>query len=166
MNDIISTKEILSQIFYIRGKKVMIDVHLALLYQVETRVLNQAVQRNISRFPDDFMFRLSEAEYDILKSQFVTSSWGGRRKLPYVFTEQGIAMLSGILRSEKAIAVNIAIMRAFVQMRELIDENKDLKMKLDELEIKYDKQFKIVFDALKKLIYPESTPRKAIGYKK
>jgi len=166
MNDIISPKEILSQIFFIRGKKVMLDIHLALLYQVETRVLNQAVQRNSTRFPDDFMFRLSKEEFEILKSQIVISSWGGSRKMPHAFTEQGVAMLSGILRSEKAVTVNIAIMRAFVQMRELIDENKDLKRKLDEMELKYDKQFKIVFDALKKLIFQDDKQRETIGYKK
>lgn len=155
----------------------MLDFHLAAMYEVETRALNQAVQRNRDRFPEDFMFQLSVTEFDNLMSQFVISknedlksqnvisNWGGRRKLPYAFTEQGVAMLSGILRSKKAIAVNIAIMRAFVKMRELIDDNKELKKKLDALEAKYDKQFHIVFEAIKQLIQKENEPRKPVGFK-
>jgi len=166
MSNIVSSKQIISQIYFIRGKKVILDEDLAALYEVETRVMNQAVKRNASRFPEDFMFQLSESEYEFLISQTVTSRWGGRRKLPFAFTEQGVAMLSAILRSKKAIEVNIAIMRAFVKMRELLDENAELKMKLDAMEKKYDKQFKIVFDALRELISPEIKARKPIGYKK
>jgi len=183
MNELITTKEIVSQIFFIRGVKVMLDYNLATLYEVETRVLNQAVQRNIERFPEDFMFQLKETEYknlmsqfetsksnkvlsqDDLKSQNVISSWGGRRKRPFAFTEQGVAMLSGILRSERAVKINISIMRAFVKMRELIDENKELKKKLDKLESKYDKQFQIVFDAIRQLIEQKNEPREPIGFK-
>lgn len=150
----------------------MLDFHLAAMYEVETRTLNQAVRRNASRFPDDFMFQLSENEFQNLISQNVISSggdgipgWGGRRKLPLAFTEQGVAMLSGILRSEKAIKVNIAIMRAFVKMRELIDENKDLRKKLDEMESKYDQQFQVVFEAIRQLIEKKNEPMEPIGYK-
>jgi hypothetical protein len=177
MNDLIPHKELIAKIYFIRGKKVMIDYDLANLYGVITKALNQAVKRNIERFPEDFMFQLTDNELenlkshtvtangDDLKSQTVTSSHGGRRTLPFAFTEQGVAMLSGILRSEKAVKVNIAIMRAFVKMRELIDENKELKKKLDELENRYDKQFKIVFDALRQWINPPNKSRKVIGFK-
>jgi hypothetical protein len=165
MNELISAKEIISQIFYIRGVKVMLDFHLAALYSVETRVLNQAVQRNIERFPEDFMFQLSDYEIKNLTSQIVIPSWGGRRRPPYAFTEQGLAMLSGVLRSEKAIKVNIAIMRAFVQMRVLIDENKDLKKKLDKMESKYDQQFRVVFEAIRQLIKKKNEPRNPVGFK-
>lgn len=143
----------------------MLDFHLAALYDVETRVLNQAVQRNIERFPEDFMFQLSDNEIKNLTSQIVTSSWGGRRRSPYAFTEQGVAMLSGVLRSEKAIKVNIAIMRAFVQMRELIGQNKELKKKLDKMENKYDQQFRVVFEAIRQLIEKKNEPRDPVGFK-
>jgi len=150
----------------------MLDFHLASMYEVETRALNQAVRRNLQRFPDDFMFQLSENEFQNLISQNVISSsgdgipgWGGRRKLPLAFTEQGVAMLSGILRSEKAVNVNIAIMRAFVKMRELIDDNKGLKKKLDEMESKYDQQFQVVFEAIRQLIEKKNEPRETVGYK-
>jgi hypothetical protein len=165
MSDLIKSENIISQIYYIRGVKVMLDFHLADLYDVETRVLNQAVQRNIERFPEDFMFQLSDNEIKNLTSQIVTSSWGGRRRAPYAFTEQGVAMLSGVLRSEKAINVNIAIMRAFVRMRELISQNKELKKKLDKMESKYDQQFKVVFNAIRQLIEKKNEPRNIIGFK-
>ncbi len=172
MNELVKPKEIISQIYFIRGLKVMLDFHLAGMYEVETRVLNQAVRRNLQRFPDDFMFQLSEKEFQNLMSQNVISSigdaipgWGGRRKLPLAFTEQGVAMLSGILRSEKAVNVNIAIMRAFVKMRELINDNKGLKKKLDEMESKYDQQFQVVFEAIKQLIEKKNEPGKPVGYK-
>jgi hypothetical protein len=165
MKELIQTKEIVSQIFFIRGKKVLLDFNLSLLYEVETRVLIQQVKRNIDRFPDDFMFQLTELEYKNLKSQFVISSWGGRRTRPYAFSEQGVAMLSGVLRSKRAIQVNIGIMRAFVKMRELLDENKELKKKWFELESKYDKQFKLVFDALRQLIHQETKPKNPLGFK-
>jgi len=150
----------------------MLDFHLAAMYEVETRALNQAVRRNAGRFPDDFMFQLNNDEYKSLMSQNVISSqsdgvpgWGGRRKLPLAFTEQGVAMLSGILRSEKAVKVNIAIMRAFVKMRELIDENKELKKKLDDMESKYDQQFQVIFEAIRQLIEKKNEPRNPVGFK-
>ncbi len=163
--DELNLQTITSQIHFIRGKKVILDYDLANLYGVELRVLNQSVKRNSTRFPLDFMFSLDKIEFENLKSQNVISSWGGRRTLPYAFTEQGVAMISGVLRSEKAVQINIIIMRAFVKMRELIDENKDLKAKLDELENKYDKQFQVVFEALRKIIVKENEPRKSIGFK-
>ena len=134
MNKLINTKEIISQIYYIRGVKVMLDFHLAALYDVETRVLKQQVKRNINRIPEDFMFQLSETEWkELITNCGKLGSVKFSPTKPFAFTEQGVAMLSGVLRSEKAINVNIAIMRAFVQMRVLIDENKDLKKKLDKM---------------------------------
>jgi hypothetical protein len=166
MNEIIQTKEIVSQIFFIRGLKVMLDFHLASLYEVETRALKQQVKRNLSRFPDDFMFQLSDTEW---KELITNCDNLGANKFspttPFVFTEQGVAMLSGIIRSERAISVNISIMRAFVKMREYLDENKELKRKIDLLESKYDEQFKVVFDALRQLLVQKSEPRNRIGYK-
>ncbi len=157
--------DVISCIIYIRGRKVILDYHLARLYEVETRVLNQAVKRNIDRFPLDFMFELTEKENKILMSQNVISSWGGRRKLPLVFTEQGVAMLSGILRSKKAVMVNIAIMRAFVKLRELMTEHEEINAKIEELESKYDKKFLVVFEAIKQLVQKKDEPRKSIGFK-
>ncbi|MBL7103699.1 MAG: ORF6N domain-containing protein [Bacteroidales bacterium] len=166
MNELISTKEIISQIFYIRGVKVMLDFHLAALYEVETRVLKQQVKRNINRFPEDFMFQLSETEWkELITNCDNLGSVKFSPTTPFAFTEQGVAMLSGVLRSEKAINVNIAIMRAFVQMRVLIDENKDLKKKLDIMESKYDQQFLVVFKAIRQLIEKKNEPRKPIGFK-
>lgn len=158
-------EDILPHIFLIRESKIMLDFQLALLYGVETRVLLQAVSRNNDRFPEDFMFRLTDEEYQNLTSQFVMSSGhGGRRRPPYAFTEQGVAMLSSVLRSEKAISVNIALMRAFVKMRQLLDSNRELSIQLKELEAKYDHQFKVVFDALHQLIETKQTPRTPIGF--
>jgi hypothetical protein len=162
-----------TRIYEIRGLKVMLDYDLSRLYEVETRVLNQAVKRNIKRFPDDFMFRLNEKEWDTLISQIVTSKTekrGGTQKLPYAFTEQGVAMLSGILNSEKAINVNIAIMRAFVFVRQYALTHKDLTAKLQELECKYDRQFEDVYEAItfllrKDKIETEQKQRRRIGYK-
>jgi hypothetical protein len=153
-----------SHIFEIRGKRVMIDSDLANLYEVETKVLNQAVKRNLARFPEDFMFQLTNEEDEILRSQIVTSSWGGRRTLPFAFTEQGIAMLSSVLNSDRAILVNIQIMRAFVKLREMIISHKDLAKKIADLENKYDKQFKVVFDAINQLIAVEIKPKRKIGF--
>jgi ORF6N domain len=138
---ILTEENIVTSIHKIRGEKVMLDVDLALLYGVETKVLKQAVKRNIARFPSDFMFELTKEEFDNLRSQIVTSSWGGLRYLPFAFTEQGVAMLSGILNSERAIAVNIAIMRTFVKMRQLMLSNVELSKRLDDLE-------RIIFDRL------------------
>ena len=145
----------------------MLDFHIASLYQVETRTLKQQVKRNLNRFPDDFMFQLMQQE----RKELITNcdSLGGAKfspATPFAFTEQGVAMLSGILRSERAISVNIAVMRAFVKLRELVEDNKDIRNKLDELELKYDKQFKIVFDALRELIVQKNEPRPEIGFKK
>lgn len=166
MNELINPKEIISQIYFIRGKKVMLDFHLASLYEVETRSLKQQVNRNKERFPDDFMFRLSKTEWQELITN--CDNLGNRKfspTTPMAFTEQGVAMLSGILRSDKAIKVNIAIMRAFVKMRKLIDENKDLRKKLDEMESKYDQQFQVVFEAIRQLIEKKNEPRNPVGYK-
>jgi len=148
MKDLIRSERIEKRIFLLRGQRVMLSMDLAELYGVEPRVLVQAVKRNIERFPDDFMFQLNLQEVRNLKSQIVISSWGGQRFLPYAFTEQGVAMLSSVLKSKRAAQVNIEIMRAFVRLRQLIASNKELAKRLDELEKKYDNQFKVVFDAI------------------
>ena len=159
------THAIESNIHIIRGQRVMLSPHLATLYGVELRALTQAVKRNRNRFPADFMFLLSLDEFEALKSHFVTSSWGGsRRTTPMAFTEQGVAMLSTVLRSPRAIAVNIEIMRAFVRMRYWADSNKELAKRIDELEKKYDGQFSLVFQTIRKLMQPQEGPRKKIGF--
>ncbi len=154
------------QILLVRGQRVLLGQQLAVLYGVETRVLMQAVQRNRERFPDDFMFELDRREIENLKSQIVTSSWGGLRKPPYAFTEQGVAMLSSVLHSERAVAVNIEIMRAFVKLRALIADHQDLRRKLASLERKYDAQFKVVFDVIRELMEPAGPPvrKRRIGF--
>jgi hypothetical protein len=147
-------------VFLIRGEKVLLDADLADLYGVATKVLNQAVKRNLDRFPEDFMFQLTPDEWGDMRSQIVTSS---RRKLsavPYAFTEQGVAMLSSVLRSQRAVEVNIAIMRTFVQLRRLMDSNRDLRLRIEAKETRYDEQFSQVFDAIKQLI-TEDKSRKA-----
>ncbi len=142
-------------ILLIRGQKVMLDSDLASLYGVATKALLQAVKRNPGRFPSDFMFRLDVEEFAFLRSQFVTSKGrGGRRTLPYAFTEQGVAMLSSVLRSERAVQVNVEIMRAFVRLRRMLTAHKDLARKLDDLERKYDAEFRVVFDAIRRLMVP------------
>jgi hypothetical protein len=160
------------RIYLIRGKKVMLDSDLAELYGVATKVFNQAVKRNIDRFPDDFMFQLNKTEADALRSQIVTlktSNRGQHRKyLPYVFTEQGVAMLSSVLRSKRAIEVNIAIMRAFVKLRELLESNEELNRKFTAVIRKlaeHDKYFTVVFNELKKLTAQPMPPRRQIGFK-
>jgi hypothetical protein len=154
-----------SRIFFLRGQKVLLSTHLAELYQVEPRALVQAVKRNIKRFPSDFMFMLSSQECENLKSQFVISSWGGlRRAAPYAFTEQGVAMLSSVLRSNRAIQVNIEIMRTFVRLRQMIGACSELADKLEALEQKYDEQFKVVFDAIRELMAPPEPERHSIGF--
>jgi len=158
----ISVGAIVSKILMIRGKRVMLDRDLANLYEVDTRQLTRQVRRNIDRFPDDFMFQLTREELQNLMCQFGTSSWGGNRKFPYVFTEQGVAMLSGVLRSKRAIQVNIQIMRAFIQLKRLLLTNVGLKRKIDEMEKKYDKQFGIVFQAIKQLLGPVPVKEKRI----
>ena len=152
-------------IFMIRDEKVMLDEDLAAIYGVETRALVQAVKRNIDRFPDDFMFQLTMDEFKNLKSQIVTSSWGGRRKPPYAFTEQGVAMLSSVLRSKRAVLVNVEIMRTFVKLRRILATHDELARKLASLERKYDKQFKLVFDAIREIMAPKDPPkRRQIGF--
>jgi hypothetical protein len=166
MNEMVPLNEIITQIFFIRGRKVMLDFHLAALYETETRVLKQQVKRNIERFPDDFMFQLTAFEWQELITN--CDNLGALKYspvLPFAFTEQGIAMLSGVLRSQKAIKINISIMRAFVKMREIIDENKEIKKKLDALEARYDEQFRIVFDAIRELITIKQKPVAPIGFK-
>ncbi len=165
MGSIIPSEAIEKRILFIRGHKVMLDADLAELYGVETRVLVQAVKRNLDRFPADFMFQLTDKEFEDLRSQIVTSSWGGRRYPPYAFTEQGVAMLSSVLRSKRSVRVNIEIMRTFVKLREMITSQKELARKLKELEKKYDSQFKIVFDALRQILEPPKKPRRRIGFK-
>jgi hypothetical protein len=145
----------------------MLSPDLALMYGVEPRALVQAVKRNRERFPTDFMFQLTEEEFENLKSQIVTSSWGGlRRARPYAFTEQGVAMLSSVLNSKRAVQVNIAIMRAFVRLRRMIASNKELAKRLNELERKYDAQFKVVFDAIRELMAPPKAPVRRIGFQR
>ncbi len=159
----IPVERIKQSIVLIRGQKVMLDRDLANLYEVETRVLNQSVGRNIKRFPEDFMFALTRDEIMRI-SQIVTSSDIKYAKRVHAFTEQGVAMLSSILRSERAIEVNIAIMRAFVQFREMLASNVELARKLKQMEKKYDEQFKIVFEAIRQLMAPPAKSRKKIGF--
>ena len=155
------------RIYLIREHKVMLDSELAELYQVPTKVFNQAVRRNRSRFPEDFMFQLTREEDQHLRSQIVTSKTGrgGRRYRPYVFTEQGVAMLSSVLNSERAVQVNIAIMRAFVRLREMLASNEELARKLDALEKRYDGQFRVVFQAISKLMEPTRSRNRKIGFR-
>ena len=155
------------RIYLLRGLRVILDADLAEMYGVPTKSLNLAVKRNRDRFPDDFMFQLTVEEADGLRFQIETSKpvRGGRRYRPYAFTEQGVAMLSSVLRSSRAVQVNIAIMRAFVRLRELLLTNADLARKLDAMEKKYDSQFKVVFDALRQLMTPPDPPRRRIGFK-
>ncbi len=152
MSNLVPTEVIATKILIIRGKRVMIDSDLAMLYEVKTKRLNEQVTRNLRRFPEDFMFQLTKEELLNLKSHFATSSWGGIRKLPRVFTQEGVAMLSSVLNSKRAIMVNIQIMRAFSQLRRMLLTNKDLRHKIEEMEKKYDKQFAIVFQAIKQLL--------------
>lgn len=154
-------------IYLIRGEKVMLDSDLAELYGVETKALTRAVRRNLERFPPDFMFQLTKAEFDDLKCQIGASSgWGGRRYSPYAFTEQGVAMLSGVLRSPRAIEVNVEIMRAFVRLRRILTEHEDLKRQLASLEKKYDASFRVVFAAIRKLMDTDKAvpKRRQIGF--
>ena len=164
MKDSVPVEMITSKIYLIRGQKVMLDRGLAELYGVETRVLKQAVKRNIARFPVDFMFELSRAEFDNLRSQIVISSWGGIRYRPMAFTEQGVAMLSSVLNSERAVQVNIQIMRAFTKLRQMLATHEDLRRKIEEMEQKYDQQFQVVFDAIKLLLEAEEKPKPKIGF--
>jgi len=164
-------KFITNKILIIRDKKVMLDRDLAELYQVDTKRLNEKVNRNINRFPKDFMFQLTKNEWKNLKSRFATSSWGGRRTEPYVFTEQGVAMLSSVLNSERAISVNIRIIRIFTKMREIFFDNQKIKLEIKEIKknlIDQNKNIELVFEYLDQLIDKKENqnPRIKIGYKK
>ena len=161
-------EKITGKIYLIRGQNVMLDRDLAELYGVKTKALKQAVRRNIDRFPGDFMFELTNSEFKNWRSQFVTSNSDkmGLRYRPMVFTEQGVAMLSSVLRSKTAIQVNVQIMRAFTRLRRLLETHKELKKKLEEMEKKYDENFQIVFEALKQLIEADEKPKRKIGYVK
>lgn len=155
------------RILLVRVEKVMLDEDLAALYGVGTKVLVQAVKRNAERFPPDFMFQLSQEEWDGLRSQIVTSnggSQGGRRYAPYAFTQEGVAMLSSVLRSEQAVSVNIEVMRAFVRLREILVSHHELASRLEVLESKYDAQFRVVFEAIRQLMAPPARERKPIGF--
>jgi len=164
---------IMNKIYLIRGQKVMMDNDLAELYSVETRRLNEQVRRNIDRFPEDFMFQLNKAEFDDLKSQFATSSWGGRRKLPYVFTEHGVLMLSSVLNSERAIKVNIQIMRIYIRLRQMLLLHKDILLKLDHIQHKlsdHDDKILLIFEYLRQLEQTrqqqqDQADRKRIGFR-
>jgi hypothetical protein len=164
---LVPSERIERSILLTRGHKVMLDVDLAALYGVETGQLVRAVKRNISRFPNDFMFQLSKDEFENLRCHFGTSSqWGGRRYPPYAFTEQGVAMLSSVLKSRCAVQVNIEIMRTFVRLRRILASHAELARKLDALENKYDAQFKVVFDAIRQLMMPPEPepPKRRIGF--
>jgi len=162
---IVPVERIERSILFIRGHKVILDRDLALMYGVTTGNLNKAVSRNLDRFPVDFMFSLTRKEFENLKFHFGTSSWGGTRKPPRAFTEQGVAMLSSVLRSPRAVGVNIEIMRAFVRLRQMLATHADLARRLDNLEKKYDTQFRVVFDAIRELMAPPPEPRrKRIGF--
>jgi len=166
---------VISKIYLVRGQKIMIDADLAEMYGVETKRLNEQVKRNLDRFPEDFMFLLTEKEYENLKSQNATSSWGGRRKLPYAFTEHGVLMLSSVLNSPTAIQVNIKIMRVYTKLREMLLTHKNILLKLEQLEknmFMYDEksnkladEIRVIFHALEGLINPPHQPRKRIGFK-
>jgi len=161
----IPTERIQQCIFLIRKHKVMLDSDLADLYSVETKALVRAVKRNIDRFPDDFMFQLTKLEFDnFLRCQNGTSSWGGRRYLPYAFTEQGVAMLSSVLRGKRAAEVNIAIMRTFVKLRAILADNAILRRKIESMERKYDEEFQQVFGLIKQMLTEEAKPKTQIGY--
>lgn len=166
MSSLIPVERVEQRILLIRGEKVLLDSDLADLYGVKTKIINKAVGRNRERFPGDFVFQLTEEEDEVLRFHFGTSKKrGGRRYLPYVFTEQGVAMLSGVLQSPRAVMVNVAIMRTFVKLRKMIASNKELSQKLAQLEKKYDVQFKVVFDAIRQLMAPPPVPpKRRIGF--
>ena len=167
MTAMLVTERVEKIIFLLRGHPVILDRDLAAMYGVSTRDLNRAVSRNIDRFPDDFMLQLTRSELRNLKFHFGTSSWGGTRKLPRAFTEQGVAMLSGVLRSRRAIHTNIAIMRAFVKLRQLAAGHKELAIKLEQLEIKvggHDEQIRSLFEAIRQLMKPPTLKSRRIGF--
>jgi hypothetical protein len=173
--ELLTEEKVISKIYLIRDRKVMLDRDLAEMYGVETRVLNQSVKRNSKRFPEDFMFQLTEEESENLISQIVISNHGGLRKLPYAFTEQGVAMLSSVLHSDTAIEVNISIIRIFTKMREMLFANKDILIRLEQIEnkilaqnetiSKHDHDMQMIFTALKQLLIQEEVPRNPVGFK-
>jgi hypothetical protein len=166
---IIADEIIVDKIYLVRGRRVMLDEDLAQLYRVETRRLNEQVKRNMDRFPEDFMFQLTIDEFENLISQNATSSWGGRRKLPYAFTEQGVAMLSGVLNSKIAVQVHIQIIRVFAKMKEMLLIHKDILLQLEKIETKlsgHDKDIQLIFGYLKQLLNPPQQPQRKIGFKR
>jgi hypothetical protein len=166
MKRLIPSKLIEHKILLVRGSKVMLDRDLAMLYQVPTKSLNLAVKRNLGRFPKDFMFQLNRRETAVLRFQIETSNAvrGGRRYPPYVFTEQGVAMLSSVLKSERAIRVNIQIMRTFMKLKRMLHNYTKLRNKIEVMEKRYDRQFKVVFQAIEKLLMEEEKPKRQIGF--
>ncbi len=161
MNSLLPAERIQQAIVLIRRQKVMLDADLARLYGVETKALTRAVRRNIERFPSDFMFRLTRPEFDDLRCHFgASSSWGGRRYPPYAFTEQGVAMLSSVLRSKRAVRVNVEIMRTFVRLRRMLQSDRELARRLDALEKEYDRQFAVVFQAIRALMEPPAEEKR------
>ena len=165
--EIVPAAQIARSIHFLRGQRLLLDFDLAALYEVATGQLNRAVKRNRSRFPADFMFRLTANEWEILKCQIGISSWGGRRGLPYAFTEQGVAMLSSVLNSERAVKVNIAIMRAFVKLRAVLETSRELAKKFSELEKrvgKHDGEIAAIIDAIRQLMAPPTKPAREIGF--
>jgi hypothetical protein len=164
MKEIVSVEQITGRIYFIRGQRVMLDRDLAELYGVETRRLKEQVRRNIDRFPDDFMFELTKNEFEILRSQFAISSWGGSRYAPMAFTEHGVLMISSVLKNDKAVQINIQIMRVFIKFRAMLSAHKDLDRKIDEMERKYDNRFQIVFETLDQLINIKAKQKKKIGF--
>jgi len=166
MDKMMPVERIENKIYILRGQKIMIDRDLAGLYGVPNKVFMQAIKRNKERFPSDFMFQLNKKETAILRSQIVTSSWGGRRYLPYAFTEQGVAMLSSVLHSQRAIRVNIQIVRTFAKLRQILSSHADLRRKIEEMESKYDQQFQVVFRAIKALINEPLKKIRKIGFVK
>jgi len=166
--NIIPVETISQKIFIMRGVKVMLDADLAELYQVPTKRLNEQIKRNHSRFPEDFMFQLTKEEFMNLRSQFATSSWGGHRYEPYAFTEHGVAMLSSVLKSQRAIEMNIFIIRAFIKLRELLATNTELALKIEKLEREQQKQgehISVIHDMLKRLIAEPVKPKGRLGFK-
>jgi hypothetical protein len=163
-HNLIPVERIEQAILLIRGQKVMLDSDLAAIYGVTTKRLNEQLRRNLSRFPPDFAFRLTTIEFHNLRSQFATSSWGGRRYPPFAFTEHGAVMLASVLNSPVAITTSVEVVRAFIRLRELLATHKELGRRLDELEAKYDKQFAVVFDAIRKLMAPPRKKPSELGY--
>ncbi len=164
MNTLIPVERVESRIMQIRGERVIADADLAELFGVSTKRLNEQVKRNIARFPDDFMFQLSEQEFEDMRSQFATASKRNARYLPFVFTEHGAIMAANVLNSDSAIKASVQVVRAFIKLRQLVASNKELTRKVDQLERKYDANFKVVFDAIKKLMEPPQKVRRKIGF--